>query len=354
MPRDLSFIPALLPEWYRKNARALPWRETTEPYRVWLSEIMLQQTRAEAVTGYYSRFLKALPTVQALAAADDELLMKLWQGLGYYNRARNLKKTAGIVSGVYGGVFPDTYEELLALPGVGPYTAGAIASICFGRPTPAVDGNVLRVLARLTAYGRPVNTDEAKKAAANALRPLYTPALAGTLTQSLMELGACVCLPNGAPACGVCPLAAHCLANENGAWEQYPVRAEKKPRKKTELVAVLLRCGSRFALRKRPGRGLLAGLWEFPNAPLENAANAENEAAALAASLGARPAGLLRQAEYVHVFTHVEWHVRAFYFTCAETPEALTWATAEELDSVYAVPSAFRPVCEMAFGGTQR
>ncbi len=345
---SLAPIAALLPPWYQKNARPLPWRASPAPYRVWLSEIMLQQTRVEAVLGYYGRFLAALPTVEALAAADDELLMKLWEGLGYYSRARNLKKTAQIVANDFGGAFPDTYEGLLALPGIGPYTAGAIASICFDRPTPAVDGNVLRVFARYTEYPEAVDTEAAKKDAADALRPLYTPGLCGTLTQGLMELGACVCTPNGAPKCDLCPLAAHCAAHANGTWERYPVRTEKKARKTAELTAVLLRCGDRYALRKRPGTGLLAGLWEFPNTPLARTKNAADEAAAFAALLGAKPTGLLREISYTHVFTHVEWRVHGFYFTCAETPASLTWATAEELKSVYALPSAFRPLAEMA------
>ena len=346
---DGGGIPAAaLIGWFRQNARDLPWRQNRDPYRVWLSEIMLQQTRVEAVTGYYARFLAALPTVEDLAAADDDVLNKLWQGLGYYSRARNLKKAAGVIVSRYGGRFPSTYEEILSLPGVGPYTAGAVGSICFDLPCPAVDGNVLRVYARFMEYDKPVNTDEAKKEIADALRPLYTPGHCALLTQSLMELGACVCLPNGAPKCGVCPLREGCAARRNGTWQRYPLKTEKKARRTADMIALLLKCGDRFALRRRPETGLLAGLWEFPNTALNDPEKALEEAAAFAAALGAKPAELLRQTGYTHVFTHVEWRVRAFAFACEAMPESLTWATAEELQRIYAIPSAFRPVADTA------
>ena len=333
-----------LPAWYRANARVLPWRADTEPYRVWLSEIMLQQTRVEAVRGYYTRFLAALPTVYDLAAADDETLMKLWQGLGYYSRARSLKKAAGVIVNEMDGKFPDTYDGILALPGVGPYTAGAIASICFGLPVPAVDGNVLRVYARLTGYPESIDPDAAKKTVRAALLPVYESADPGTLTQSLMELGATVCIPNGAPKCGVCPVRDACAANKNGTWRHYPVRSEKKQRKTVYKTVLLLKRGDRYAVTKRPAKGLLAGLWEFPNADADSAENiTPDTAAALAAESGAKPLRLTLQSEYTHIFTHVEWHMRAFLFECGDTPDGFTWATAEELARAYALPSAFAP-----------
>ncbi len=343
-PQNLTSALAPLPAWYRANARVLPWRADTEPYRVWLSEIMLQQTRVEAVTAYYTRFLAALPTVYDLAAADDETLMKLWEGLGYYSRARNLKKAAVMIVNELGGTFPDTYEGILALPGVGLYTAGAIASICFGLPVPAVDGNVLRVYARLTEYPESIDTDAAKKTVRDSLLPLYESGDPGTLTQSLMELGATVCIPNGAPKCGVCPVKDACAANRNGTWQQYPVRSEKKQRKTVYKTVLLLKCGDRYAIKKRPARGLLAGLWEFPNADApEETSLTPDTAAALAAESGAKPLRLTLQSEYTHIFTHVEWHMRAFLFECGNTPDGFTWATAEELKHTYALPSAFSP-----------
>ncbi len=341
---DLSTAISLLPAWYRANARALPWRADTEPYHVWLSEIMLQQTRVEAVIGYYNRFLAALPTVRELAAVNEEALLKLWEGLGYYSRARNLKKAAEVIVNELGGAFPATYEEILSLPGVGPYTAGAIASICFEQPAPAVDGNVLRVFARLTRFGESIDTDAAKKQVREALLPFYTPGQCGALTQGLMELGATVCIPNGAPKCGLCPVSAYCAAYQQGDQDRFPVRGEKKRRKTVHKTVLLLRCGDRYAIKKRPARGLLAGLWEFPNADLPAGEVPTPEtAAALASDWGARPLRLIARSAYTHIFTHVEWHMQAFFMECGDQPGCFTWATAEELARDYALPSAFRP-----------
>ena len=352
--RSAAAQPALPPEtaelltaWFAGAARPLPWRETREPYRVWLSEIMLQQTRAEAVAGYYRRFLEALPTVRALAAVEDERLMKLWEGLGYYARARNLKKAARIVVNEYGGRFPDTYEGLRALPGVGDYTAGAVASICFGLPEPAVDGNVLRVVSRLAACPENVDRPVVRRAVREALRPLYSPGNCSELTQSLMELGACVCVPNGAPCCGACPLAALCKAHAAGRETAYPVRGEKRPRRAEERLVLVLRHGPRVALQKRPAKGLLAGLWEFPNRPLAPGEAATPAAAlAYAEELGAAPCEPLMRTAYTHVFTHVEWRMTAFCLECAAAPEAFAWVTREELETAFALPSAFRPFAD--------
>ncbi|MBR1810071.1 MAG: A/G-specific adenine glycosylase [Clostridia bacterium] len=340
-----AYIPAILPDWYAAHARALPWRQDREPYHVWISEIMLQQTRVEAVIGYYLRFLRELPTVQALAAVEDDQLMKLWEGLGYYNRARNLKKAAQLLVERYHGVFPAVYDEIRALPGVGAYTAGAIASICFDLPTPAVDGNVLRVCARLNEDGRNIDKETTKKQVAAELQPLYRPGLCGILTQSLMELGACVCVPNGNPKCTECPLAAHCLANAHTSWAGFPVRDAKKQRKRVEKTVLFLKCGDRYAVRKRKSTGLLANLWEFPNVDTAPASedDALRRAAEIAADWGTSPAQLLMQTAYTHIFTHVEWHMTCYYFECREMPDAFVWASAAELQNTYALPSAFRP-----------
>ena len=340
----LASLPQKLLPWYEGNRRDLPWRKTDDPYRVWISEIMLQQTRVEAVIGYYHRFLAALPDVQSLAAVNDDALLKLWEGLGYYNRARNLKKAAQVIVNKHGGVFPRDYESIRALPGVGPYTAGAIGSICFGLPTSAVDGNVLRVFARLTALEDSIDKGSTKKAVTAALGRVYqNSGDCALLTQSLMELGACVCVPNGAPKCENCPLAEDCLARRDQSWTRFPVRDEKRGRKTEQRLVLLLRCGDRFALCKRPKTGLLAGLWEFPNTLLEAAADAPQAAVSFAESLGAKPRELLGETKYVHIFTHIEWHMHAFLLDCAAMPAAFTWATKEELESVFALPSAFRP-----------
>ena len=335
----LEALVRVLPEWFRQNARDLPWRRDRDPYRVWLSEIMLQQTRVEAVKGYYERFLAALPDLRDLAEADPEQLHKLWEGLGYYSRVRNLQKAARMILDEHGGVFPASVSEIRALPGVGDYTAGAVASICFDLPEPAVDGNVLRLLSRLRADGRCTDDGAVRKAVRRELRAVYPDSGAGTLTQALMELGATVCLPNGAPDCARCPAAAFCAARQAGRWQDYPVRAEKNMRRTEKKTVFLFSCGCALAIRKRKASGLLAGLWEFPNVEgfLE-----PQQALDLAAGLGLRPKNLIRQTERSHVFTHVRWEMRCYQIECGEKAVAFTWADGEALDGRYALPTAFR------------
>ena len=335
----LAELIQVLPGWFAANARELPWRRDREPYRVWLSEIMLQPTRVEAVKGYYARFLAAVPDIPALAAADPELLHKLWEGLGYYSRVRNLQRAARLIVGEYGGVFPRDYAAIRALPGIGDYTAGAIGSICFDLPTPAVDGNVLRVLTRLCADGRCVDEPAVKRELRDRLAAVYPETGAGTLTQALMELGATVCLPNGEPRCAHCPAAAFCAAREAGTWQAYPVRAEKRERRAEQRTVLVLDCEGALALRKRGASGLLAGLWEFPNVPGQLEAQAALD---LAAAWGLKPRALEKQVERSHVFTHIRWDMRCFYIRCGERAEDFTWAGQDELDTVYALPTAFR------------
>ena len=335
-------------EWYPLHARDLPWRKDIEPYHIWLSEIMLQQTRAQTVEAYYLRFLSRLPDITALIEAEEETVVKLWEGLGYYNRARNLQKAAIEIRSRFGGKFPSTYAEILSLPGIGRYTAGAIGSICFGLPTPAVDGNVIRVLSRLNESPEPADTDEFKTKAEATLLPVYqalTPSERGMLTQALMELGACVCVPNGIPFCESCPLKKYCSSGKNGTWANYPVRREKKKRRRITKTVLVLRCGDRIAIRKRPNDGLLASLWELPNKDTQNESLCADpsHAADFAVSLGVAPRELLGSSEYKHIFTHVEWQMTCYSFTCAEPTGDLTWVTNVELRGKYALPSAFRP-----------
>ena len=264
---DLKSITEPLLGWYDKNARKLPWRDNPTPYRVWVSEIMLQQTRVETVKPYFERFVREVPDVTALAAVPEDRLLKLWEGLGYYSRARNLQKAAKMVLEEYGGTLPAEPKELRKLPGVGEYTAGAISSIAYGRPEPAVDGNVLRVLARLKADGRDVRNPAVKRGEAEELRKIYPQERCGAFTQALMELGATVCLPNGAPLCGSCPLAGLCEGLRTGRAASLPVLLPKPPRRIEERTVFLLLCGGKAALQKRPETGLLAGMWEFPCAP---------------------------------------------------------------------------------------
>ncbi|MBO5986043.1 MAG: A/G-specific adenine glycosylase, partial [Lachnospiraceae bacterium] len=250
--------------WYDRNKRVLPWREKPTPYGVWISEIMLQQTRVEAVKPYYERFMHALPDISALSRVDEEELLKLWEGLGYYNRARNLKKAAQKIMELYGGEMPAEYDALLALPGIGSYTGGAIASIAFGLGKPAVDGNVLRVLSRLRADVRNVSDEKVRRAVEAELEYSMPKDRPGDFNQALMEIGACVCMPNGAPHCEACPLAFECKAHANGSELAYPVKEAKKARTKEDKTVLLIRDAGRVALTKRPSKGLLAGMYEFP------------------------------------------------------------------------------------------
>ena len=329
--------------WYDAGHRELPWRQDREPYHVWLSEIMLQQTRVEAVKGYYARFLSALPNIEALAACEPDRLTKLWEGLGYYSRVRNLQKAARVIVDEYAGVFPRTYEAVRALPGIGDYTAGAICSICFELPTPAVDGNVLRVLSRVTEDDASITSQKTKSAYREALLALYEASPRGKLTQALMELGAMVCAPNGAPRCGECPLKELCLANAHGTWGAYPVKDAKKQKREEERTVFYLICEDCLAVRKRPGKGLLAGLWELPN--VEGKLDAA-QALCYVEAAGCEPAELLKSVERVHVFTHIIWRMRCYYIVCRRKTPEFVWADAQRRKADVALPTAFRMFVE--------
>ena len=327
----LEQLPIPLLQWYRENARVLPWRSDPTPYHVWISEIMLQQTRVAAVLEYYRRFLEQLPTVADLAAVEEDKLMKLWQGLGYYNRARNLQKAARQIMEDHGGVFPDTYEAIHALAGIGDYTAGAISSIAFGLPEPAVDGNVLRVVARITGDDSDIMKPDTKTRMGQALKRVMPVDAPGDFNQALMELGATVCLPNGAPLCDQCPAKEFCTARLTERTGELPVKAAKKARRVEERTVFLIFRDKTVALRRRKSRGLLAGLWEYPNELSPAPCPVE------ALSLEQGPSGK-------HIFTHIAWHMKAVLVQAADhtLPEGWVWATLEELDRDYAVPNAFQ------------
>lgn len=332
-------LPERLLEWYAADHRDLPWRRDREPYHVWLSEVMLQQTRVEAVKGYYRRFLAELPDIPALAACPPDRLAKLWEGLGYYSRMRNLQKAAQVIVSAHGGVFPREYDAIRALPGVGDYTAGAIASICFGLPEPAVDGNVLRVLSRVTDDAAPVTDAAVKREYAARLREIYPAGRCGDFTQSLMELGATVCGPNSQPQCALCPLASLCLARANGTALLRPVKAPKKEKRTEEKTVFILRCGTRIAVRRRPEQGLLAGLWELPN--VDGKCSAQ-QALAQAERWGVHPRELCRSSEKTHIFTHIRWELRGFYIECTEAAPLFTWVDPARFRQDIALPTAFR------------
>lgn len=340
MDREMQYqmLPQALLPWYRQNARDLPWRRDTEPYHVWLSEIMLQQTRVETARAYYLRFLEELPDVEALAAADEGKLLKLWEGLGYYSRVRNLQKAAKCILREHKGSFPTDFASIRALSGVGPYTAGAIASICFGQPRAAVDGNVLRVLSRITEEERPVDLPQVKQEMARELEAVYPVGHCGVFTQALMELGAVICTPKS-PRCGACPCAAFCAARQHGTAALFPLRQPKREKKLEHKTVYLLYCGERLALCRREADGLLAGLWQLPN---EDGALDAQTALEHAADLGVQPVELCRETHRTHIFTHIRWEMAGYQILCREESPAFTWASPAELKEKYALPTAFR------------
>ena len=333
-PLEQLPIPLLL--WFEEHARKLPWRDDPTPYHVWVSEIMLQQTRVAAVLGYYERFMNEVPTVEELAQLPEERLMKLWQGLGYYNRARNLRKAARQIVERFGGVFPNRYEDIRSLAGVGDYTAGAIGSIAFGLPVPAVDGNVLRVVSRINGDDSDITLAATKERVRRELEDIIPVGAASRFNQGMMELGATVCLPNGAPLCEQCPAKEFCRAHLEERTDSLPVKAPKKERRVESRVVFLLFRDRQVALRRRPDKGLLAGMWEFPNelAPGEHWLRDWGIEV-----LESGPAGAGK-----HIFSHIEWHMTGTVIQVGSDtlPEGWVWADRQELERRYAVPNAFR------------
>lgn len=325
--------------WYRENARALPWRADGDFYHILVSEIMLQQTRAEAVVPYYRRFLAALPDLNGLAAASDETLFKLWEGLGYYSRARNLRAAAAAIAAGPDGRPPETYEGVLRLPGVGPYTAGALSSICYDLPRPAVDGNVLRLLSRYCGCDRDVLQPATRALVTAALTPAYEAAAdRGALTQALMELGATVCIPGRTPRCQGCPLLSGCAAYKTGRQGELPVRAKARPKTREALTVFILTCGSCRAYTQNKKPGLLADLFALPNIP---GALDEAGAAAVLKAWGFRRFDIAKQVGAAHVFTHRIWEMTGYYFTVYETPALFVWADEKTRTESIPLPTAF-------------
>ena len=335
-------LPELLVPWYRENKRDLPWRASKDPYRVWLSEIMLQQTRVEAVRDRYLLFLDTLPTVTDLANAPESVLLKLWEGLGYYSRARNLHKAAKTVA-ERGGVFPDTAKELQKLSGVGEYTAGAIASICFDEPIAAVDGNVLRVLSRVLASEKPIDDAAVKAEMTASLTAVYPKENCGDFTQSFMDLGSGICTPRS-PKCAECPLQNVCRAHAKGITEKLPVKSPKKEKRQEKLTVFLLECDGAVAIETRTEKGVLHGLWQLPNC---KGALAPAEALAKAEAIGATPITILRELHREHIFTHIRWEMTCYHLRCLSQSDAFTWATEDDVAKTYALPTAFRKFLEI-------
>lgn len=342
-------IPLL--EWYHDNSRKLPWRENKDPYRIWVSEIMLQQTRVEAVIPYYERFMARFPTVEQLAACTDEELFKLWEGLGYYTRASNLKKAAQVISTCYQGQFPTQYNQILGLPGIGVYTAGAIASIAFEQAKAAVDGNVLRVITRLTKDSHDITDGKFRDKVTKALEDSYPQTQRGDFTQSLMELGAVVCVPNGMPRCSNCPLNGFCEAYRSQTQLLYPVKKKKSVRKIEQKTVLILSFQNKIALRKREEKGVLSGMWELPNQ--EGTWTREQVCQWLAekgfvANEVKEPSG--RRKQLKHIFTHIEWHMTYWMISCntISIDQDLVWVTKGQLEHKIALPTAFKKVYQAA------
>ena len=337
---SLDRIAEPLLAWYDAGRRILPWREDPSPYHVWLSEIMLQQTRVEAVKPYYDRFLRELPDIASLAMVEEERLLKLWEGLGYYNRARNLKKSAMQIMDEYGGEMPGDYERLLTLAGIGSYTAGAITSIAFGHAVAAVDGNVLRILARLRADGRDISDAKVKKAVEEELRGVIPRDRPGDFNQALMELGATVCLPNGEPRCAQCPWNGFCQAKLEERIHEYPRKAKARQRSIEKKTILLIWYNGMVALQKRPGKGLLAGMYEFPT--MEGHQDEEQVVACLK-DLGVMPIRIRKLEASKHIFTHKEWHMTGYSVRVDELAGMGMYVFVEpqEIKDKYPVPSAF-------------
>lgn len=335
---DYKKIVEPLLEWYDIHKRTLPWRVSGNPYYTWVSEIMLQQTRVEAVKGYFARFIGELPTVEALAQASEEQILKLWEGLGYYNRVRNMQSAAITIMEEYQGRIPEEYETLKTLKGIGNYTAGAIASIAYGKRVPAVDGNVLRVMKRLAGSYEDIAKASVKTNLEKQLFPIM-PERAGEFNQAIMDLGAMVCLPNGKPLCDTCPLKELCMANLLGIQQELPVKAPKKARKIEEKTVLLLECKGKYAIRKREKKGLLAGLWELPS--VEGKCKKEELYEIL--KEGEQTAKIAALGEAKHIFSHIEWSMVGYAISLEEQlgQKDLLWISAEELKKEYAIPSAF-------------
>ncbi len=330
--------------WYQLHKRDLPWRKERNAYYIWVSEIMLQQTRVEAVKGYFERFIQALPTMEDLAFVEEDILLKLWEGLGYYNRVRNMQKCALYCVAHYGGQLPQEYEQLLALPGIGSYTAGAIASIAYGIPKPAVDGNVLRVAARLRNDSTDIMLPICKKNVSELLEHIIPADQPGEFNQALMELGATICVPNGAPRCSICPVQSYCEGYRCHTAHFLPNKTAKKARSIEERTVLVVYCDQGVLLQKRPSEGLLSGLYEFIN--LEGKIK-RSDIPRIVELQGMEILHIQKLSGSKHIFTHKEWHMQG-YALLVYPGKGGIWAKREELDHVYSMPTAFKVYKEAA------
>lgn len=338
-------------DWYDSQKRDLPWRINRDPYRVWVSEIMLQQTRVDTVKPYYANFMEKFPTIEALAQASEEDVLKAWEGLGYYSRVRNLQAAAREVQARYGGIVPDTPEEIRTLKGVGPYTAGAILSIAYEKPEPAVDGNVMRVFSRLLY----LTDDIAKPATRIKIEQLVSQVIperrAGDFNQALMELGAMVCSPRS-PQCLTCPVYDYCIARREGVQEELPNKGKAKPPRPVQLqVALIVRDGA-VMINKRPEQGLLAGMWEFPMVETDvdsETAKKELVARQINERFGVEVEVLETIGVVQHTFSHLQWNMQVWrcdWISGDDLPPTARFAAIGELDA-YTFPVAHHKIRPM-------
>ncbi len=341
---DIQYIAQFqseLLEWYDSSARILPWRNDPSPYRVWISEIMLQQTRVDTVKPYFERFMKAVPTIQDLADISEDQLLKLWEGLGYYSRAKNLKKAANVIMQEFGGQIPCDIERLKSLPGIGPYSSGAIGSIAFGIRVSAVDGNVLRVIARISANRGDITNRIVKKEIEDMVNQMLPMTRVGDFNQALMELGATICLPSGSPKCAACPVHALCDAHSQGIEDELPIKSKKKDRKIEHKTIFVIEYEGNIAIKQRPSEGLLSSLWEFPNVEghltYEESEKKLNE-------WGITLSEIMPMKNSKHIFTHLEWHMIGYYIPAQSIEEnnQLVWVTREKIKEQYSIPTAFK------------
>lgn len=327
-----------LEDWFLKNRRILQWRRDKNPYHVWISEVMLQQTRIEAVISYYERFMEALPDVFSLAMVSEDKLLKLWEGLGYYNRARNLKKAAIKIVEEYGGIFPTTYSEIIQLPGIGEYTASAISSICFGENQVTVDGNVMRVFTRFYNDSSNISKDSTKKKIHNTLLSMIS-GDAGNFNEGLMELGEVICIPNGMPKCDVCPLKEGCLSYQNSNYYLFPVKDEKKVKEEVDMTVIIPIWQGKTLVRKRKSPGLLHNLYEFPNM-VGNKSIEEIREWSLEFGI---VENIKKSIYYTHVFTHKKWKMQAYFVTLESVNCQDMFYRISEVEERFALPTAFSP-----------
>lgn len=338
MQNELAKMSKLIVEWYQNEEKNLPWKQDKEPYHIWISEIMLQQTRIEAVKRYYERFMEQLPTVYNLAQIEEEKLLKLWEGLGYYSRARNLKKAANMIMNEYNGIVPNEYETLIKLPGIGEYTAGAIASISNNEKVTAVDGNVLRVMSRIIGSKENVLLPETKKKITKLVQEIL-PEEAGDFNEGIMEIGEKICLPNGTPLCEKCPIEQFCYAKKNDVIKEIPVRV-KDTKRKIEEKTIFVFCteNGKIAIRKRDNKGLLAGLYELPN--VDERVDKES-AMKWVENWNLKLLEIKTGKDKKHIFTHIEWKMKCYEVIVAEENEAFIWVSKDQLEREYALPTAF-------------